>query len=319
MKRNKKRKKLKKTIFIICEGQNTEPIYFGGLTEQIEYSNTSYSFRVIIAQTNKTNPIGLVQEAKKLISNSNDDEAWVVFDKDGYTKHKETFKLARKDKRIHIAFSSIAFEIWVLLHFEKNIKSFEKSKYIINYLKNNNYFQKYNKSISINLYKKLRYRTFTAIDNSTWLRYKLRNKIEDNKFQIYDLNPYTNVDELVVFLLQLKHKVYWKPIGAKLDFKNCTLEVNNIEKNKNNYVLKLILEPKYQEHSNLILPELVIKAIYKNNKVYQTKELKNRQYKLDTKTETSVIIPTNDNIEIEHIKICNSQLEYCIDIDDKQH
>ena len=56
------------------------------------------------------------------------DEVWVVFDKDGYTKHEEVFELAKNGAReVKIAFSSIAFEHWALLHFTKCSTAFPKS------------------------------------------------------------------------------------------------------------------------------------------------------------------------------------------------
>lgn len=55
------------------------------------------------------------------------DESWVIFDKDGYTKHSEAFKLARQHN-IKIAFSSISIETWILSHFERNKIAFNNQQ-----------------------------------------------------------------------------------------------------------------------------------------------------------------------------------------------
>jgi hypothetical protein len=123
-----KKRKPNISIFIACEGSNTEPLYFEKLKEIME-ENDDYPYAVTIYpdkdfdENPKTDAIGLINVA---IERKEDfDELWVVFDKDGYTKHKEAFELAKENK-INIAFSSISFETWVLLHFERNNKSFSK-------------------------------------------------------------------------------------------------------------------------------------------------------------------------------------------------
>ena len=110
-KRKAKKRKLKKTLFIVCEGRNTEPIYFAGLIEDIRQQTKDYSYEVVIHDTPKNDPIGLINEAKSLVEDAPKDEVWAVFDKDGYTKHTEALNMARKQKpRVNIAFSSISFE-----------------------------------------------------------------------------------------------------------------------------------------------------------------------------------------------------------------
>ena len=64
---------------------------------------------------------------------------WVVYDKDGYSKHAETFDYAKRHN-VKIAFSSISFETWILLHFGYTTRAFEKSEKIISYLKHKYHF-----------------------------------------------------------------------------------------------------------------------------------------------------------------------------------
>jgi len=54
------------------------------------------------------------------------DSEWVVLDKDSYTKFEETFSLAGKNN-IKIAFSSVSFELWYLLHYKYTTKPWKKS------------------------------------------------------------------------------------------------------------------------------------------------------------------------------------------------
>lgn len=60
------------------------------------------------------------------------DEVWVVFDKDGHPKAPDAFKLAKETKdnggNLHIAFTSRCFEYFLLLHFERIYRAFEKSE-----------------------------------------------------------------------------------------------------------------------------------------------------------------------------------------------
>lgn len=186
---------LKKTIFIACEGTNTEPLYFEKIKE-IQEDEDSYPFSLTIYpdkefhENPKTDALGLIKVA--IDCKDDFDEVWVVFDKDGYTKHPEAFKLA-EENGVNIAFSSIAFELWILLHFERTNQSYTKSANIINekFNSKNNYLINYTKSGDFNVMPLILDKMETAYRNASWLRKK--NK-ED---KIYNLNPYTDVDILV--------------------------------------------------------------------------------------------------------------------------
>lgn len=79
----------------------------------------------------KQTPASYVKEARDGLKEDTFSEAWAVFDKDGHPAHEQAFALARETingKPVRIAFSSIAFEHWILLHFEKNTTAFVKSE-----------------------------------------------------------------------------------------------------------------------------------------------------------------------------------------------
>ena len=204
-----KKRKPGKSIFIACEGSNTEPLYFERLKEIME-DDDIYPYAITVypdkeADDNpKTDALGLINVA---IERKNDfDELWVVFDKDGYTKHKEAFKLA-KENNIYIAFSSISFETWVLLHFERNHTSFAKSVNIIveKFHNNDAYLSSYAKSGDYNVYPYIEGKTKEAFFNASWLRNMLSSA--NLNYTVYEVNPYTDVDFLVKKLL-LDDSVY---------------------------------------------------------------------------------------------------------------
>lgn len=228
----KRRKRVPpKTIFIACEGKNTEPIYFERIKEQIEDDNifalTIYPDRD--NDSHKSDPIGLIKEAQKRINYF--DEVWVVYDKDGYTKHKEALALAQNeicDKVVNIAFSSISFEHWVLLHFEKNAESFNKSQEIIDqkFITNENYFPSYSKRGDIDIYPKIKDLTNTALENTAWLRYIKKADINSNP--IFDVNPFTDVDVLVKKLFNIDENISYYLIGDIMSFDDVNIKATYV-------------------------------------------------------------------------------------------
>ena len=113
-KRVGRKRELKQSFLIICEGINTEPEYFKA------FRLTSASVKAIGEGLGTTR---LVEEAiivKELETRKHHvyDQYWVVFDKD--QSSDETFskaiKLAEKNG-FKVAYSNQAFEYWFLLHF----------------------------------------------------------------------------------------------------------------------------------------------------------------------------------------------------------
>ncbi len=226
--RRLKKRKLKKVLYIVCEGKNTEPIYFKGLIERQELDKASYAYQVVVHDTPKTNPLGLIEVARSLLID-NDDEAWVVYDKDGYTKHDEAFELAKHSPKINIAFSSIAFEHWVLLHFERSEKPYIRSKNVIEHLRNRGYLRNYSKKNGYHLYPHLEKRTHIAIENAAWLRHRMYYSLQEAKGQFYEVNPYTTVDRLVSKLLNIQEKIVWVNAKEDIHTNNLQMSVSNAE------------------------------------------------------------------------------------------
>jgi len=190
--------KAAKFIRIVCEGEMTEPNYFRGILKHYGLNNG----RVIKPKDNS--PMGIVKEAKELRKQAiraripqQDIIVWAVFDRDGHVRIQDALVMAR-DNNICVAFSNVCFEYFILLHYEKVTRPFtrcdEVIKYIIDnhdssYLKNNNHF--------LNLKDKIS----DAINHNNWLiSTHWIQEINNGDINI-ELNPYTNVYELVKFLL----------------------------------------------------------------------------------------------------------------------
>lgn len=125
------KRKVRIRLLIICEGEKTEPHYFNGFLDEYDFPGNLAEVRVV--HTRKNTLRELVTCAKRL-RESERDQMWVVADRDGYTKHAEAFNKAR-DNNINIAFSSISFEFWILLHYEYTTRPFAKADDIISHLR----------------------------------------------------------------------------------------------------------------------------------------------------------------------------------------
>ena len=191
---------------------------------------------IVIEEEYKAQPICYVRKAQILgCENYIYNDVWAVFDKDEHPKHEEAFSLAEQlinDRKVNIAFTSIAFEYWILLHFEMNLTPFKKSmcritndlsKRIYLFCGSNNHDLDCkgekcvcgklvsNKYLSYDgKHKEFGFKNFhskvnTAIKNAI----DLRKSYTENNSPIYSLNPYTNIDRLVFKLLQLPINYHW--------------------------------------------------------------------------------------------------------------
>jgi hypothetical protein len=236
-KTKRKLRQLKQTIYIVCEGTNTEPLYFEAIREQPDVKE-KYEIKVYPKKKDqtkastkggepiKTDPVNLVKEAKKEIKNY--DEVWAVFDKDGYTKHEKAFDDADKHG-IKLAFSSIAFEHSILLHYEQNRTAFPKSQNVIDYLEQAGYYTGYSKKADTYIYPRLQNLTQTAIENAAWLRREMENNLAACDKKIYEVNPYTTVDELVMKLLDFNPVTYGY-IKETLRLSDFSITVNDVQR-----------------------------------------------------------------------------------------
>ena len=256
----------------------------------------------------KSQPLRYVREAFLMQEEYGCNEVWAVFDKDIHPAHEEAFAYAT-DNNVGIAFNSLAFEQWVLLHFEKSGSLFSKieCKEKIETLKNNkrsrsktetktigcgktkdcldnidclcayirrNYISDYSKKDPTMYDSHLKGKLLQAIENAAWLR----QKYDNTKTPIYELNPYTNMDKFISRLFeigknQLLPSIQWFDIRKnsliakklKLAVTDGILTVHNQSKITQK-IDRISLSDEYAENehclcSNIILPAEETKEI----------------------------------------------------------
>lgn len=195
----KKRKKpgtreIEKRLLIFCEGakNKSEDAYLSSFISSCNLPINIVDIRVVPTTKNTGKELVKIAREYKRKEYKND-SLWVVYDKDGYTKHPQTFDIARSNG-INIVFSSISFEYWILLHFEYTARPFNKSEEIIHYLKHNFEFE-YEKGM-----RKLFEQIQDKMDKACEFAKRIRNEQKictRETANIYELNPYTDMDILI--------------------------------------------------------------------------------------------------------------------------
>lgn len=107
-----KRQEERDKFYIITNGKRTEYNYFTLLKSKKSIYDVKVEF------TN-SDPYGLVEYARQYVPESN--QVWVVFDVDNSYKEgrlEAAIRLAEKNK-VKYAFSNLAFEVWLIDHFQK--------------------------------------------------------------------------------------------------------------------------------------------------------------------------------------------------------
>jgi len=190
---------IKSKLYILAEGE-TEVEYFEQLCRTESIKRNFAGIEIEIYQPQNYSPIGIVQEAiKRLQSKSKHttlktDAAWCIFDKDGHANIAQAFDEAHKHN-IRLAFSSICFEYWILLHFEYTTRPFlncDEAKYFIT---KSNHLQRYKKADKKQIAEILNHFK-TACTHARQL--EEHQVVETTK--PYERAVYTNVHHLVDFL-----------------------------------------------------------------------------------------------------------------------
>lgn len=188
-----KARSFKSKTLILCEGK-TEKNYFNAMKEDFCLPKT---IGVEVLQSNKVDCKGVVEEAIKKAKREGFQEIFVVFDHDNQPKRDEAFKLA-SNKKIKVIFSSICFELWYLYHFkEKSTRAFVSEETLEKELKKCAGMENYEKN-DFKHYSILKDKLAFAKSNAE----NVRLSVVENNYgvEIFNLNPYTNVDKLVLFL-----------------------------------------------------------------------------------------------------------------------
>lgn len=191
-----KQRKRKPIIYIICEGKETEVLYF-------KHFRTRNCLVDIVPMTSKyTAAEHLVKNAKGLLSYADffpkdGDQLWCVFDRDDNTNAQLKAAGEHADKNGYkIAYSNPSFEYWYLLHFVKHNGYLKDSNAVIEQLKKKDRLEKYEKSTDV-------FDTLLPHQPEAIQRAKERvEQLEKDKIVVLssDSNPVTTVYELVEYL-----------------------------------------------------------------------------------------------------------------------
>ncbi|MCM1219715.1 MAG: RloB family protein [Lachnospiraceae bacterium] len=185
-------------FYIITNGEQTEKNYF----RLLKAKHSVYDVKVIFQNDD---PIGLVQYASTLVKDAN--QVWCVFDIDYTHQEKRLIPALKKaeESGVKIAYSNIAFEVWLISHYEKCEKTLQINDYqkeLDRVLKENGERITYSKtdetmlkSFFVNRYKQ-------AVENAKVVYQKLvREYNETHKYQerlpIWKWNSSTTVYKLV--------------------------------------------------------------------------------------------------------------------------
>lgn len=190
------RRKRRPIIYIICEGRETETLYFK------HFRSRNCLVDIIPISSKHKAAEHLVKHAKSLISQSDyypkdGDQLWCVFDCDD-NKDSELQAAAEYAQKhaYQLVYSNPSFEYWYLLHFEKRSGYLKDSAAVIDILKNKGYLPNYEKSVDV--FDELQEHQEDAI-----LRAKERvERLRKDHVPVLcrDSNPVTTVFELVGFL-----------------------------------------------------------------------------------------------------------------------
>lgn len=193
--KRKEHRNPKKRILVLCEGE-TEVAYFKGIKRSHRFRGKA-SLKVECptkhdAKSLVDRAVRMKKEAKKE-RNPYDGGVWVVFDKDPHQDQEEAFKKAGENS-IGIAFSSLSFEYWYLLHFKKTTRTFtDQDELMADLRKEWPGYEKTGQDHFGELGEKLP----QAIENAEWLREQMDEELQDRGGRIHRVNPYVTVDQLV--------------------------------------------------------------------------------------------------------------------------
>lgn len=193
----------------------------------------------------KMQPVRYVREAQLFLKYGGATEAWAVFDHDDFPARKDAWDCAAEEPKVEIAFNAIAFEEWLLLHFERNATDFKRScckndkddrgcgdsdikpdrdchgsECVAGRLRECKYIPHYSKADSNLFATYTRPRLNFLRINAAWIK-----TLHADDTPEYDKRPYTNFDRLLERMLGLEDRYVWlsNPESARID--HCDLNI----------------------------------------------------------------------------------------------
>lgn len=196
-----------KNVFYIFTNGKTEEVYFNLLKSK----NNVYQIKVKFINGNARYLLEKIIEEKGQLKNCN--QIWAVFDIDNAYEEQALYPALKlgEEHKIHIAYSNIAFEVWLLSHYQELSKNLNNNELI---KKMNDLFKgslrldrEYNKATENDLKKYfVDKRVPIAVENAKKVHQSWIKKLGDSnkKYPIEKWNPCTTVYELVEALMLSK-------------------------------------------------------------------------------------------------------------------
>lgn len=193
--RKKGTREYRRVFVIVCEGEETEPIYFN------KYKKRECNLTIKTPDNKYTDPINLAKFAKEYIKKVGldlraGDKIWCVFDCDENSNDKisKACKIAGKD--VIMCLSNPSFEVWYLLHFVAIQSKLSRSE-VMQRLKG--YIPEYDKSEDV--YHLLKETRPIAIENAKNLNRK--HERSGTELICVESNPSTQVYAIVEDILRI--------------------------------------------------------------------------------------------------------------------
>nr|WP_280712740.1 RloB family protein [Desulfobaculum xiamenense] len=181
---------------MVCGAEKTEPKYLEDLVRDLCFPGRMVEVKV--RKTRRGDPVSVVKYAMKVREDKQDD-VWVVIDKDNFDQFDKAFELAKREN-IKIVLSSVCFELWILLHFCKNVRVYDACHDICSLLLRE-HIAGYAKEMD-GLYQCVKSRMKDAKENARHLR-RYNNDVNGSK-PVYEYECYTDVDILVDDLMDYR-------------------------------------------------------------------------------------------------------------------
>lgn len=188
-------------VLIVCEGAKTEPNYFNEIRILERLSSAHV---VIIPSTLGTDPLNVVKSAIEEFEKTRAyDKVFVVFDRDDHLTYDNAIAKAeatdgklRNDEKRAVPFKAIvsvpSFEFWLLLHFE-DVQAWLHRDEVMRRLRQH-----------IPNYEKGMDNTFAVTRPSLEIATQRAARLKERNSRRPGNEPYTDVHDLVAFLLRLK-------------------------------------------------------------------------------------------------------------------
>ena len=205
MSRSTKNIPIRDEFLILTNGKRSEKNYFEALRSEFK---TIYKIKVKFMNDD---PEALVNHA--IAEKTKANRVWCVFDKDQFPKESiyQAVELANR-YGVGVAFSNMAFEVWLMDHFVKceNEKTVDKLIHELDsVLQKNGYSKGYEKADADVFKTAFVTRLDDAVHNADVVHQKrvleYRKGHQDENYPICDWNSYTNVHKLVE-ALKLQNK-----------------------------------------------------------------------------------------------------------------